>query len=157
MKKHRSPDRNLFDHRELEVLDFVAHWHRTQQRKYTGEPYVNHLAAVAKTVKEYTQDSLMVAAAFCHDLYEDTSCSEMELRTKLLEAGYEQAAVHQINKMVQELTDEFVKENYPELNRRKRKSEEAKRLWGISGAAQNVKYADLIDNVTDLAHNDPAP
>ncbi len=150
----KSPDRSLFDDRELAVLDFVAHWHRTQQRKYTGEPYVNHLGAVAKTVKEYTKNSLMVAAAFCHDLYEDTSCPEADLRKALADAGFNESEVNKINKMVWELTDVFIKEKYPEMNRRKRKTEEAKRLWAISGDAQNVKYADLIDNSRDLAVND---
>lgn len=151
---HNNVDREIFNKKELIVLDFVAHWHRDQKRKYTGEPYVNHLAAVAKTVKEYTGNSLMIVAALCHDLYEDTDCSEEELKAILDKAGFNNTEIIKINNMVLDLTDEFVKEKYPELNRRKRKTQEAKRLWAISPDAQNVKYADLIDNSTDLAKND---
>lgn len=154
MKKNKKPDRSLFDERELVVMDFAAHWHRHQKRKYTGEAYVNHLAAVAKTAKEYTGDSRIVAAAFCHDLYEDTACEEKELLALLAKAGYSAKEVQEINVMVWELTDEFIKEKYPQWNRKHRKTEEAKRLWTISGAAQSVKYADLIDNSMDLASND---
>jgi guanosine-3',5'-bis(diphosphate) 3'-pyrophosphohydrolase len=151
----RTPDRSFFNSSELYIMDFAAHWHGTQKRKFTGEPYINHLAAVAKIVKTYTENSLLVAAAFCHDLYEDTPCPEDKLLDALSEAGYSANEVVRINNMVWELTDEFVKEKYPELNRRRRKSAEAKRLWGISPSAQNIKYADLIDNVTDLARNEP--
>jgi len=155
MKNNRTPDRSLFDQKELRVMDFAAHWHRNQKRKYTAEPYVNHLAAVAKTVKEYIKDSRIVAAAFCHDLYEDTTCEEKELLSLLKEAGYTPEEVISINMMVWELTDEFVTKKYPKINRRERKKREAQRLWKISSEAQNVKYADLIDNSTDLAVNDP--
>ncbi|MFT5167438.1 MAG: (p)ppGpp synthase/HD superfamily hydrolase [Saprospiraceae bacterium] len=145
----------FFAPRELSVKDFAAHWHGTQQRKLTGEPYVNHLTRVAKIVKTYTGNSLLVAAAFCHDLYEDTRCTEEELMLALSEAGYSSKEGLKINKMVWELTDEFVNEKYPALNRHTRKTAEAKRLWYISPEAQTVKYADLIDNVVDLASNDP--
>ncbi len=150
---NRTPDRAYFDDRELAIMDFAAHWHRAQKRKFTGEPYVNHLAAVAKTVKTYTKNSLMVAAAFCHDLYEDTVVKEADLLKTLADAGYDPKEVEKINKMVWELTDEYEKEKYPDLNRRQRKTQEAQRLWMISGDAQNVKYADLIDNSTDLSIN----
>ncbi len=147
-------DKDYFNDKELVIIDFAASWHRDQKRKYTGEPYINHLIAVAKTVRAYTGNSLLVAAAICHDLYEDTACKESDLLKALSSAGYRAKEVKQINKMVWELSDEFVKENYPDLNRRQRKTLEAQRLWKISPEAQTVKYADLLDNSTDLAVND---
>lgn len=33
------------------TLEFVAKWHGNQTRKYTGEPYVNHLVEVADNAK----------------------------------------------------------------------------------------------------------
>lgn len=148
-------DQSFFDQQEQVVRDFAAYWHRNQKRKYTGAPYISHLEAVARTVKMYTKDSRLVAVAFCHDLYEDTECPDKELIQALSEAGFTKSEVQNINLWVKELTDEFVKENYPELNRRERKAREAERLWGISVQAQTVKYADMIDNVSDLAVNDP--
>lgn len=147
-------DEISFDPRELILMDFVIFQHRNQKRKYTGNPYEVHLKAVAARVKRYTNDNLSVAAAFCHDLFEDTECTEIALLNALSEAGYTKKEAIKIIALVWELTDEFEKEKYPTLNRRQRKSEEAKRLWSVSPKAQQVKYADLIDNAIDLTHND---
>ena len=57
--------------------------------------------------------------------------------------------------LVIELTDVYTKKNYPGLNRRARKMREADRLAKISGDAQTIKYADIIDNVTNIFVNDP--
>src|SRR5690606_22118695 len=55
---------------------------------------------------------------------------------------------------VEELTDVFIKESYPHLNRRSRKEKEAGRLAAVSAQAQTIKYADLIDNVMDIVQHD---
>ena len=57
-------------------------------------------------------------------------------------------------KLVQELTDEYVKSRYPRMNRKERKKREAARMKDISPEAQLVKYADIIDNVVDITEND---
>ena len=36
---------------EEEALEFARKAHATQQRKYTNEPYVEHVKRVAETVK----------------------------------------------------------------------------------------------------------
>lgn len=149
------PTNDFFDEREQSLLNFVGHWHRTQKRKYTGDPYVKHLIAVARMVKSYTHDSTLVAVAICHDLYEDTNCPEKDLLDALSIAGYSRMEGKLINRLIWELTDEYIKAKYPELNRRERKKREAQRLWAVSPQAQTVKYADMIDNVGDLAQNDP--
>ncbi|WP_244819375.1 hypothetical protein [Dyadobacter pollutisoli] len=53
-----------------------------------------------------------------------------------------------------ELTDVYIKKDYPQWNRRTRKSKELERLTGISANAQTVKYADVIDNSVEIAEND---
>ncbi|HYH55544.1 MAG TPA: hypothetical protein VD772_02970, partial [Anseongella sp.] len=55
---------------------------------------------------------------------------------------------------VEWLTDVYTKENYPRLNRKKRKAREADRLSKAPAAAQTVKYADIIDNAIDIAGHD---
>lgn len=40
------------------------------------------------------------------------------------------------------------------MNRRIRKQKEARRLSAVSPEAQSIKYADIIDNVTDIVRQD---
>ncbi|RMF31737.1 MAG: bifunctional (p)ppGpp synthetase/guanosine-3',5'-bis(diphosphate) 3'-pyrophosphohydrolase [Bacteroidetes bacterium] len=149
------PQQDLFDPLERKVLEFVRRWHGRQRRKYTGAPYDSHLIAVARQVKEMTQDTASVIAALCHDLYEDTACTEEELLGFLRSLGLKENTVRKINQMVWELTDRFVPETYPHLSRRERKAMEAQRLGGISPEAQTVKLADLLDNTRTIVQNDP--
>jgi hypothetical protein len=55
--------------------------------------------------------------------------------------------------IVQDLTDVYIKSRYRHLNRRTRKEKEMQRLAEVSGEAQTVKYADIIDN-TDVVRYD---
>ena len=155
MKDIRKITPDNFDERARKVYDFVHHWHRLQKRKYSKEPYVNHLAAVANTVWTFTRDSKLVAIALCHDLYEDTDCPEKALLHTLSEAGYTPDEITFINQKVWELTDRYTRNKYPHLNRRERMNLEIERLGKISPDAQTVKYADILDNQPDIAKNDP--
>ena len=58
-------------------------------------------------------------------------------------------------RLVVELTDVFIKEDYPDINRKGRKEMEAMRLGKVSPKAQTIKYADLLDNGIDIMSNDP--
>ncbi len=134
------------------LFDFVKEKHGKQKRKYTNEPYYNHLYNVAKIVSEYEPDCIEIA--ICNDLFEDTNCGFNELYKKLVELEYDAHTSYIICARVQELTDKFIKEEYPYLNRTKRKEEECKRLSKISYKAQSVKYADLIDNTSSICQHD---
>ncbi|MTJ93609.1 MAG: HD domain-containing protein, partial [Desulfovibrio sp.] len=61
---------------------FAAEAHAAvgQVRKYTGEPYVEHPRAVARLVADAGGDDAMVAAAWLHDVVEDTRVSLDEIR-----------------------------------------------------------------------------
>ncbi len=142
-----------FTETELKVLAFVTEKHGQQKRKYTHEPYVNHLVRVALKVKDYTHDSRMAMAALCHDLLEDTECTVAELYQFLTNIGLTDANSDYICFLVKELTDVFTSEAYPQFNRKTRKELEATRLWEISPEAQTIKYADLIDNTTSIVHH----
>lgn len=155
MKDIRKITPDNFDERASKIYDFVRHWHRLQKRKYSKEPYVNHLAAVANTVWTFTRDSKLVSVALCHDLYEDTDCPEEALLEVLSEAGYVQEEISFINQKVWELTDRYTREEYPHLNRKERMKMEVERLGKVSQEAQTVKYADILDNQPDIARNDP--
>ena len=50
----------------------AAHESIDQRRKYTNEPYIVHPQAVAETVASVTDDPSTIAAAWLHDVVEDT-------------------------------------------------------------------------------------
>lgn len=138
------------------TLDVVKQLHGEQKRKYTNEPYWTHCDAVAKIVTAYGGDPIMIAAALCHDVFEDTECEALVLSELLQEAGWSSAESWDIVRLVEELTDEYTSERYPNLNREWRKNKESLRLAEISPEAQTIKYADLIDNTSSIAEHDPA-
>ncbi|MFY9983453.1 MAG: HD domain-containing protein [Chthoniobacterales bacterium] len=113
-----------------------------QRRKGSNEPYTKHLAEVAKLVANGGGDEAQVAAAWLHDVVEDTPVSLNHIRMVF---GADVA------KLVQELTDRFTKHNYPGLNRRQRKAKEMQRLSKISDRAKTIKYADLVSNLESVS------
>jgi guanosine-3',5'-bis(diphosphate) 3'-pyrophosphohydrolase len=125
---------------------FAQMAHTTQQRKYTGEPYYAHLAAVAEMVKLTGARDEMIAAAFLHDTLEDTPVKVEELRMFFGD---------EVTQLVIELTDVFTSEDYPTYNREHRKRLERERLAGVSADAQTIKVADLIDNTASIVQRDP--
>lgn len=52
--------------------EIAVRQHECQYRKYTGEPYITHPAAVAQIVQTLPHTPEMVAAAWLHDVVEDT-------------------------------------------------------------------------------------
>ena len=51
----------------------VAEKAHTGQKRVSGEPYINHLLAVAAILAEYSMPAEVVAAGLLHDTIEDTS------------------------------------------------------------------------------------
>ncbi len=142
---------------ESEILYFVQKFadnaHGQQLRKYTGERYIVHPVRVMEMTREFHLDICVHAAALLHDVIEDTAVTIDQLEKELLNV-MGASEVRRVIQMVVELTDIFIKENYPRLNRKKRKEKEARRLSGISSDAQSIKYADIIDNVKDIVRHD---
>lgn len=135
------------------VRDFADNAHGNQVRKYTGERYIQHPLRVMELVKEFHPETEVLAAALLHDVLEDTPATAEEMQTALLRVMPTEQAEKTLQ-LVIDLTDIFIKKTYPRLNRRTRKDKEATRLAGINPEAQSVKYADIIDNVTDIMRED---
>jgi (p)ppGpp synthase/HD superfamily hydrolase len=138
--------------KQNELFEFVTKMHGEQKRKYTGEPYVNHCLQVAELVSEFEGDCIEIA--LCHDLFEDTKCDFKMLYNELIRLEYERKEAYDICTNVTELSDKFTHEDYPYLNRKQRKINEAERLGKISFKSQSVKYADLINNTESIVAND---
>ena len=138
--------------RHHHVKAFVALHHVQQKRKYTGEPYLFHLVNVAEMAAKYVKFGYEIG--LCHDLLEDTACTEDELHEALIRFGYDHSESMLILGSVIELTDIYTHEAFPKLNRAIRKVKEARRLYYISSVSQTVKYCDLIDNTSSIVKHD---
>lgn len=137
------------------LLTFVKMWHEGQKRKYTDEPYFNHVLAVANAADK-TGVSYGWEIGLCHDLIEDTELSLINLYCSLRDTcGYTDKACALICESVKELTDVFTHEAFPYLNRTIRKQCESLRLHTISRISQIIKSCDLIDNTSTIVQYDP--
>lgn len=134
------------EEKEKEALEFATEAHGSQMRKYKDEPYIEHPKRVAAIVKTIPHTTEMICAAYLHDVVEDTPITQTEIEKKF---GKE------VSKLVEELTDEFIKQKYPRFNRKVRKERETERLAKISDKAKTIKLADIIDNTPDISLNDP--
>ncbi len=131
---------------EVEALEFARKAHGPQMRKYSKEPYIEHPKRVAEMVRAVPHTPEMLSAAYLYDVVEDTPVQLKEIEEKF---GYKVA------RLVEELTDKYIKVNYPNLNRKKRKEKEVERQAGMSKEAMTIKLADVIDNTLDIVKNDP--
>ena len=121
----------------------AAHAGINQRRKYTGEPYINHPAAVVELVRSVPHTPEMIAAAWLHDVLEDTPAG---LATIIIEFGAEVAI------LVNHLTDIS---QPSQGNRAARKAIDRAHTAKASPAAKTIKLADLIDNSRSIVAHDP--
>ncbi len=120
-----------------------AHNAINHRRKYSGRPYTEHLERVATRVAQVSDDAAAIAAAWLHDVVEDTPTSHTDI-----EREFGPHVAH----LVHALTD--VDTSFG--NRAARKSADRARLSQAPAAAHTVKLADLMDNAADIAANDPS-
>jgi hypothetical protein len=119
-----------------------AHRNVGHLRKYSGQPYEVHLQAVADMVSAVTDDAEMIAAAWLHDVVEDTPTTIEDI---------ERAFGPGVRALVDALTD--VSRPH-DGNRAARKALDLRHLARAPARAQTVKLADLIDNCQDICrHN----
>ena len=130
---------------KAQVFAIAAHSAVKQVRKYTGEPYFVHPAEVARIVAGVpgsTPD--MVAAAWLHDVVEDTGCTFTDIHMAF---GIDIAT------LVQWLTDVSKPEDG---NRAHRKALDRMHTAAAPAEAQTIKLADLISNSKSIMEHDPA-
>jgi (p)ppGpp synthase/HD superfamily hydrolase len=104
--------------------------------------------------REYTSDLAVLCAALLHDVLEDTQVGKEEL-VLFLQTVMDEKKVRQTLQLVLDLTDVYVKEAYPQYNRRKRKELERERVASAGADSQTIKYADIIDNCREIVSHDP--
>jgi guanosine-3',5'-bis(diphosphate) 3'-pyrophosphohydrolase len=124
------------------VFATAAHAAVAQLRKYTNEPYIVHPAEVASIVRLVPHTEAMVAAAWLHDVVEDTGVT---LETVRAEFGDE------VSTLVGWLTDVSRPDHG---NRDARKAVDRAHSAAAPAEAQTVKLADLISNTRSILEHD---
>ena len=125
----------------LRAAAYAARAHLGQTRKDGTTPYIIHPARVAGRVAVHpTATEEMVAAAFLHDVVEDTKVTHADLTTDF---------VIPVAALVKELTNTYTA---PGMSRHDRKKLERARLGTISLPAKIIKLLDRIDNLRDLSY-----
>lgn len=128
---------------KTKAREFAKKAHGDQKRKYTGEPYITHTERVAEMMRAYGFRDEVVAAAYLHDVVEDTN---VKIEDILTEFGIIVA------NLVWQVTDQSVPSDG---NRNIRKSIDRDWLSNSSSEGASIKLADLIDNHLDINKNDP--
>jgi GTP diphosphokinase / guanosine-3',5'-bis(diphosphate) 3'-diphosphatase len=127
----------------IKALSFSAGKHRHQRRKDgAASPYINHPIEVANilwTVGE-VDDVITIMAALLHDTIEDTDTTPEEIR---LSFGDE------VLGLVLEVSDD------KSLPKKERKQNQIKHSPHLSRRAKQIKLADKICNVHDIAYTPP--
>lgn len=130
------------------VFASAAHAAVGQKRKHTGEDYIAHPARVVLSLMEQARQTQitqeMLAAAWLHDVLEDTQVTPRHMQTVFPE---------DVVYLVIELTNKDDREHV--LPRKVRKLADRNRLAEVSGQAQTIKYADVRDNVMCFLNEDP--
>ncbi|HEY4118595.1 MAG TPA: HD domain-containing protein [Byssovorax sp.] len=127
----------------MQALHFAADKHRFQRRKDAhASPYINHPIDLANVLvnEAHIEDPVVLVAAILHDTVEDTETSLAEIE------GHFGAEIRAI---VAEVTDDKA------LAKAERKQRQVDHAPHATFRAQQLKFADKISNVRDIASSPP--
>ena len=132
-----------------QAMVFAREAHKDQRRKYTNNPYTDHLAEVAGIVatvakevsrNQWCDPQCMIAVAWLHDCMEDQGVKKRDLEDK-----FDLVVAHGV----------FLLSDLDTGNRADRKVASRTRLAGVDGWVQTIKVADLISNTASIVQHDP--
>lgn len=123
------------------ALSLATKAHAGVNRKYSDEPYVNHVIRVAFEVARLGLGDTLIAAALLHDVLEDTD-TPLEV--------IEQSCGETVAKIVQELTNPSHLPENKFKKRVERKRIDREHLKQVSREAKIIKLCDRIDNLRDV-------
>jgi guanosine-3',5'-bis(diphosphate) 3'-pyrophosphohydrolase len=120
-----------------EAYAFAARAHEGQDRKGDGSPYIRHPVEVARLLhRERVDDEVTMAAAFLHDVVEDSDTTLDEIRDGF---GDEVAAI------VEAMTEDKSIEPYKE-----RKEHHREQVAAFGAGAVRIYAADKLANLRDM-------
>jgi len=144
-----------------EAMMFAREAHKAQRRKYTNNPYADHLAEVAGIVSTVMTDltgitahhEVIISVAWLHDYIEDCRAADdprgswawHEIQTRFGDTVADGVA---------HLSD-GIRLNERTGNRAERKAASRRRLAEVPGWVQSIKCADLISNTSSIVQHDP--
>lgn len=120
----------------FKAMTFAREAHARQRRKFTGNPYTDHLAEVAGIVVTVDARDHVIATAWLHDVVEDTpvTCSTIgEIFGSDVYLGVK-CLTNPPGKTLQETLD---------------------RLHNAPDWVQSIKVADIISNMSSVRRHDP--
>lgn len=118
------------------AAELAWRYHKDQIRKGDDSPYIIHPIMVATILAKYRFDDVTIAAGFCHDLLEDTKCSEKEIKN---------ACGEKVLEIVKAVTNDPDFSDKKDWEKKKLKYIETVRKGSIEAKA--VCTADKIHNV----------
>lgn len=125
------------------IFAIGAHCAIDQRMPYTEEPYVVHPEAVVALLSRFTSDSVTLAAAWLHDVLEDTKVTFEILQR---EFGDDVASIVRMVSKVSRRVDG---------NRAVRAVIDRKHYASGSAIAQDIKLVDAVVNVRTIVERDP--
>lgn len=129
----------------FKAMEFAREAHKDQVRKYTGNPYFDHLAEVAgisaSVLNHYEGIDKMMAVAWLHDVIEDTPVTEFHL----MDSSFPSMVVEGVLWL----------SDLEEGNRETRKRLSRERIANALPWIQTIKVADLISNTSSIVKHDP--
>lgn len=132
--------------------------HGDQQRKFGGGHYWRHPGEVARILERHGFDAMMIAAAWLHDVVEDTNWTPTAIAAFLCNAGVSKLAAHIVTRLVLEVTDPARQSKgfTAELgyNHDIRWQINQQYIRGASHNGMMLKCADVISNAKDVADYD---
>jgi guanosine-3',5'-bis(diphosphate) 3'-pyrophosphohydrolase len=127
----------------LKALTFSAEKHKNQRRKGAeASPYINHPINVAQILWNVgeVREVPVIVAAMLHDTVEDTQTTPAELEEQFGPV---------VRKLVEEVTDD------KSLAKAERKRLQIEHAPHLSNGAKQIKLADKISNIGDVAFAPP--
>lgn len=128
-----------------DAMMFAREVHKDQRRKYSGNPYADHLAEVAGIVATVQHEfmvppGIMLATAWLHDCVEDQGVSHL-----LLQSEFSMMVADGV----------MLLSDLEAGNRAERKRASCMRLAQAPSWVQTIKCADLISNTSSIVLHDP--
>lgn len=128
----------------FKAMLFAREVHRNQRRKYSGNPYSDHLAEVAGIVATVASDTpqpeIWIATAWLHDTIEDQNISVNDLEDR-----FGQIVANAV----------WLLSDMETGNRAARKAASRMRLSRAPSWVQTIKVADMISNTSTIVMKDP--
>ena len=127
-----------------EALLFAIEAHKDVHRKFDGTAYIKHPLAVMGIMTEYTQDKQILAACILHDTVED--CEDVTLEV-----------IHDRFGEVVASTVFYATEKATKADGPRKVRKEIDKIHYCNGTkhSQNLKVADMLDNIPGIVLCDP--